>query len=86
VDWIKGSGKGSVHTFTVIRQSGDPYFKTKVPYALAMVELDEGPRMMSNVVECAVDEIKIGMRVEVLFEAAGEGVAIPLFRPEGAVP
>jgi uncharacterized protein len=84
VDWVKGSGKGSVHTFTVIRQSGDAFFKGKVPYAVAMVELDEGPRMMSNLVDCAVDDIKIGMRVEVLFEAAGEGIAIPLFRPEGA--
>lgn len=85
VDWIKGSGGGTVHTFTVVRQSGDPYFKTRVPYAVAMVELDEGPRMMTNVVECPVDSVKIGMRVEVVFEAAGENLAIPMFRPAGRV-
>ena len=83
VDWIRGSGKGTVHTFTVVRQAGDPYFKTRLPYAVAMVELDEGPRIMSNVVECPVDTLKIGMRVEVVFEPAGEGMAIPMFRPEG---
>ncbi len=83
VDWIGGSGGGTVHSFTVVRQSGDSYFKTKVPYAVAMIELDEGPRMMSNIVECAIDTLKIGMRVEVVFEPAGEGMAIPMFRPEG---
>lgn len=82
VDWIRGSGRGAVHTFTVVRQSGDPYFKTRVPYAVAMIELDEGPRMMSNVVDCPLDALKIGMRVEVLFEPAGEGMAIPMFKPQ----
>jgi uncharacterized OB-fold protein len=83
VDWITASGKGSVHTFTVVRQSGDPYFKSRLPYMVAMVELDEGPRMMSNIVDCAPEKLAIGMRVAVLFEAAAgtEGIAIPLFRP-----
>lgn len=80
VDWIRGSGEGTVHTFTVVRQSGDPYFKSKVPYAVAMIDLDEGVRIMTNIVETPLDALRIGMRVEVLFEAAGEGMAIPLFR------
>jgi uncharacterized OB-fold protein len=80
VDWIRGSGEGTVHTFTVVRQSGDPYFKTRVPYVVAMIELDEGVRIMTNIVETPLDALRIGMRVEVLFEAAGEGTAIPLFR------
>jgi uncharacterized protein len=82
VDWIKSAGRGSIHTFTVVRQSGDPFFKGKLPYSVAMVELDEGPRMMSNIVQCAPDELAIGMRVAVTFEPAAEGIAIPLFRPE----
>ncbi len=82
VDWITASGKGSVHTFTVVRQSGDPYFKSRLPYAVAMVELDEGPRVMSNIIDCAPEKLAIGMRVTVSFEAAGVGIAIPLFRPE----
>jgi hypothetical protein len=73
-------GTGIVHTFTVVRQSFDPFFKSKVPYVVAMVRLDEGPLMMSNIVECDVAAVKIGMRVDVLFEPATSEVAIPMFR------
>jgi uncharacterized OB-fold protein len=83
VDWIKATGNGTIHTFTVVRQSGDPYFKTKLPYVVAMVELDEGIRIMSNIVDTPLGVLHIGMRVEVLFEAAGGDIAIPLFRAQG---
>jgi uncharacterized protein len=83
VGWISGSGKGAIHTFTVVRQSGDPFFKTRLPYAVAMVELDEGVRLMSNIVDTPIEALRIGMRVEVMFEAAGDGMAIPLFRAQG---
>jgi uncharacterized OB-fold protein len=82
VGWIRASGKGAVHTFTVVRQSGDPFFKTKVPYAVAMIDLDEGVRIMTNIVETPLEALAVGMRVEVLFEDAGDGIAIPLFRAE----
>lgn len=85
VEWTTSSGRGTIHTFTVVRQSADPYFRTKVPYAVAMVELDEGVRLMTNVVETPLAALRIGMRVEVLFEPAAAGIAIPLFRAEGAV-
>ena len=80
VDWIRASGQGAVHTFTVVRQSGDPYFKTKVPYVVAMIDLDEGVRIMTNIVDTPLAALAVGMRVEVVFEDAGDGVAIPLFR------
>ena len=80
VEWIRGSGKGAIHTFTIVRQSGDPYFKTKVPYAVAMIDLDEGVRIMTNIVDTPLETLAVGMHVEVLFENAGVGVAIPLFR------
>ena len=83
VEWIKATGNGTVHTFTVVRQSGDPYFKTKLPYAVAMIELDEGIRIMSNIVDTPLEGLRIGMKVEVLFEAAPGGIAIPLFRAQG---
>ena len=82
VEWIRGSGKGAIHTFTIVRQSGDPYFKTKVPYAVAMIDLDEGVRIMTNIVDTPLETLAVGMRVEVLFEDAGGGIAIPLFRAE----
>jgi uncharacterized OB-fold protein len=69
-----------------VRQSGDAFFKSKVPYAVAMVQLDDGPLVMSNIVECEVDRIKIGMRVVATFEAAAEQLTIPMFKPAaGAV-
>ena len=83
VDWITGSGNGTIHTFTVVRQAGDPFFKTKLPYVVAMIELDEGVRLMSNIVDTPIETLRIGMRVEVLFEAVSATVAIPLFRAQG---
>jgi len=83
VEWVRSTGKGIVHTFTVVRQSPDPFFKSKVPYVVAMVELDEGPMIMSNIASCEVDTVKIGMRVSVTFERASEDIAIPLFVPNG---
>ena len=84
VGWIRGTGGGTVFTFTVVRQSGDPYFKSKLPYAVAMIELDEEVRVMSNIVETPLEALHIGMRVEVVFEAASAGIAIPLFRAQRA--
>jgi uncharacterized protein len=83
VEWVRSIGKGIVHTFTVVRQSPDPFFKSKVPYVVAMVELDEGPMIMSNITNCEVDRVKIGMRVSVRFERASDDMAIPLFAPDG---
>ena len=82
VEWRQHPGNGTVHTFTVIRQSQDPFFKSKVPYAVAMVQLDNGPLVMSNLADCEVDAIKIGMRVKVMFEPVTEELAIPMFKPD----
>ncbi len=80
VELVAGKGTGIVHTFTVVRQSADPFFKSKVPYVVAMIRLDEGISMMSNVVDCNVDAVRIGMPVEVMFEPAAGDIAIPVFR------
>ncbi len=53
----------------------------EVPYVVALIKLEEGPTMMSNIVECDVDEVKIGMQVEVLFEDWSEEISIPKFCP-----
>ena len=82
--WIESAGKGVIHTFTIVRQSGDPYFKTKLPYAVAIVAID-GVRMMTNVVDTPLESLRIGMPVEVVFEAAAKDVAIPLFRAATAI-
>lgn len=82
VEWIATSGKGSVYTFTVVRQSPEPYFATKVPYVVAMVELGDGPRVMANVVACEPERVRIGLPVGVVFERLDDETYVPLFRPE----
>jgi hypothetical protein len=80
-EWLTCSGRGTVHTFTVIRQNHAKPFKEELPYVVAMVELDEGPRLMGNVTGVEPDDVRIGLPVEVYFVAADEGVAVPFWRP-----
>jgi uncharacterized OB-fold protein len=77
------SGRGRVYSFTINRQQWNP--EIDVPYVIAVVALEEQPsvRLLTNVVGCAVEEVAIGMPVEVDFVARGE-VHIPVFRPAGA--
>ena len=62
--WQTASGRGTVYTFTVIRQFGLPPFRDELPYVVAMIELEEGVRMLSNVTDVDPDEVYIGMAVE----------------------
>ena len=78
------SGRGTVHTFTVIRQNHAQPFKAELPYVVAIVELDEGPRMMANVTDVDPETVAIGLPVEVHFATDAEGdVTLPFFRPVG---
>jgi hypothetical protein len=81
--WETTSGRGTVHTFTIVRQNAMPPFKDLLPYAVAMVELDEGVRMMGNITGCPVEEVKIGLRVEAYAIDCGDGLAVPFWRPLG---
>jgi len=77
--WEQASGRGRIYTYTVVRRGAGPY--KDAPYVLAYVELDEGPRMMTNIVDCDFGALEIGLAVEVVFHPAGEGAALPRFRP-----
>ena len=83
VAWREASGRGVVHTFTVVRQASQPAFEAQVPYVVAMIELAEGPRLMSRIVGCGVDAVHIGMPVRVMFADAGDGLVVPMFAPDG---
>lgn len=80
--WKEASGKGTVYTFSVVRLSRHPFFGSKVPYAVAWIDLDEGPRILSNItgVDDPLKEVKIGQKVEVEWEEHDE-LCIPLFKP-----
>jgi hypothetical protein len=81
VEWIEASGLGEVHSFTIVRQNGTPPFDALVPYVLALIELDEGVRMMGNVIDVAVDDVSIGMPVQVTFARETDDVVLPMWRP-----
>ena len=81
IQWYKSSGKGTVWTFTVTYQNRTPGFAEDVPYVLALVELEEGVRMFTNIVECEPRDVKIGMEVEVTFVRANDQISIPYFKP-----
>ena len=79
--WEPASGRGQVYTFTVVRQYGMPPFRDELPYVVAMIELEEGVRMMGNITDVDPDEVKIGMPVEAYAIIAEEGIGIPCWRP-----
>lgn len=81
VEWVEASGKGAIYSFTVARRPAGVAFKDDVPYVIASVELDEGARLMSNVVTDAPDAVHIGMRVEVVFDRVSDDLTIPKFKP-----
>jgi len=80
-EWVRASGKGTVYSFTVTHQNQAPGFREELPYVLAVVELAEGPRLMTNVVDCAPDAVRIGMAVEVVFDDVTPEVTLAKFRP-----
>jgi len=80
VEWAKVSGKGKVYTYIVAHRPFHPAFFSDVPYAVVIVELEEGVRIVSNVVDCRPDDIYIGMPVEVVFDDVTDEVTIPRFR------
>jgi uncharacterized OB-fold protein len=79
VEWRRASGNGVIYSYTVSRRPAGPAFADRVPYVVALIDLEEGPRMMSNVVTDDADAVRIGQRVRVEFEDAGE-LSLPVFR------
>lgn len=82
--WVPASGKGVLHTFTVYYRALNPGWKDDVPYNVAVVELDEGPFMFSNVVGVENDALEVGMRLEAVFNEVRPGVILPQFAPAAA--
>ena len=79
-EWAAVSGRGAVFSYIVTHQPIHPALVDLVPHAVVLVELEEGVRLTSNVVDCAPDEIEIGMPVAVTFEQVNEQITLPKFR------
>jgi uncharacterized OB-fold protein len=77
--WQASAGEGSIYSFSIIRQSYHPFFRAQVPFAVAWVDLDEGPRLLTNITGDP-STLEIGQRVRVVWEEH-EALNIPLFEP-----
>ena len=75
-EWREASGRGTIYTYSVTRRA-DP------PYAIAYVTLEEGPTMISNLVDCSYDDLAVGQAVEMVFKESQGGFAVPMFKPTG---
>jgi uncharacterized OB-fold protein len=85
VDDEVSNGLGTIYSCTVVRRDGQPGFRDRTPYVTALVDLDEGFRILTEIATDDVDAVRIGQRVEVTWEDHDEG-AIALFRPVDAAP
>ena len=85
LEWTQLSAKGEIYSFTVIRQvvgrAASQAFEKDIPYVIAWIDLEEGPRMISNVIGCPVEDVKIGMKVSVEFEQQSPEIWLPVFTP-----
>lgn len=79
--WEVATGKGTIYTYSVVRHTDHPSFSGQVPYAVAIVELEEGPRVMTTITTVNVRDVRVGMAVEVHFAPTDSHFKIPVFRP-----
>jgi len=79
--WVEVSGHGVVYSYTIIRQNKSPEFSADVPYNVALIQLEEGPRMLSNVIDIAFEELRVDLPVSVVFDPVSEDISLPRFRP-----
>ena len=82
-EWTRLSRRGKVYSYIIYRMAYHPAYKDDIPYAVAIIELEEGPRMESNVTGCPPEELKIDMPVEVYFDDITPDISLPKFRPAG---
>jgi uncharacterized OB-fold protein len=82
-EWAKVSGRGRVYTWAIFHHSYHPAFKDDVPYNVAIVKLEEGPQIISNIVGCKNEDIYVDMQLEVVFDDVTAEVTLPKFKPIG---
>lgn len=80
-EWIDASGRGHVYSFSVLHRAGSPGFEANIPYVVALVDLEEGVRMLANLVHVPPEDVEIGMPVSVTFERRAEDFVVPQFEP-----
>ena len=81
LDWVDASGKGTVYAYTIVQNNAPSPFINDMPYVVAVIRLAEGVQMLSNIVDCDVNDLKCDMDVEVTFEKLNDEFTLPKFRP-----
>lgn len=82
ITWIECSGKGRVYTYTINRRAANEALRERVPYVVAAIDLDEGVRMIANIVDSPIEAVRIGSRVQVCFECVNDEITLPQFTLE----
>lgn len=85
IEWVAAAGSGTVYSYTVVTHATHVAFEGKTPYLVALIDLAEGPRVVSGIRDCAPGDVYVGMPVEVTFETVGS-VVLPQFVPRTAGP
>jgi len=80
-EWVPVTGKGRVYSYTVVYQPASPAFQPEAPYIYAVVQLNEGTRMPTNLVDCEIDAVELEMPVEVVFDDVTDDVTLVKFKP-----
>ncbi|MBI4195057.1 MAG: OB-fold domain-containing protein [Betaproteobacteria bacterium] len=80
-EWVAMSGRGTLHNYVVFHKAWTPWFEKRVPYAVVQVELEEGPRLTTNLLDCPIGDIRIGMQVEAAYEDVTDEITLVQFRP-----
>jgi uncharacterized OB-fold protein len=79
-EWAKSCGRGELLTWTVVTFPMQPSFAEEVPYAVTLIEMEEGPRVVSQIVDVEPQDLRMGMPVEVIFDAVTPEVTLPRFK------
>lgn len=81
LSWNACSGKGRLYSYSILHRASSPAFKEKVPYVLAVIELEGGIKMMSHLINCDLAQVDVDMEVEVVFDDIDDEIAVPYFQP-----
>jgi len=80
-EWVQASGRGKLYTFGIMHQQYHPAFAGAIPYNFALVELEEGPRLVTSIVDCPNEELRVDMPVQAVFDDVSEETTLVRFRP-----
>ncbi len=80
--WATACGRGTIYSYTIVRRAMNPAFGNDVPYVFAIVQLGEGPRVTTNIVKCAPEEVRVDMPVKATYDSVTPEITLLKFEPE----